>query len=150
MTREAAGSRSARQAASSCFDLSLSGLRVLVVEDEAEARELVAATLGRLGATVLTAASAATGYEALRVYRPDLLVADIGMADEDGYQLIERIRLLPVEDGGATPAIALTAYARPEDRDRALSAGYHEHLAKPVTADELVRAVASLARRPGA
>jgi CheY-like chemotaxis protein len=75
---------------------------------------------------------------------PDVVLSDIGMADEDGYELIRRVRALPAERGGLTPAIALTGYATRKDRERAMSAGYQLHLAKPVEPDELVAAVARL------
>ena len=92
--------------------------------------------------------AAASGSEALKIipsWRPDVLIADIGMPIEDGYGLIKRVRALPKEQGGQTPALALTAYARTEDRVRALSAGYQVHLSKPVDRAELTAVVARLA-----
>ncbi len=125
----------------------LDGLRVVVVEDEADTRDLLATMLSRQGAAVDTAPSAADGFEAVRRRPPDVLVCDIGMAGEDGYSLLSRVRALPSGEGGAVPAVALTAYARAEDRRRALDAGYQVHLAKPVDPDELIRTVARMAGR---
>lgn len=130
--------------------MSLNGLRVLVVDDEIDARMLLAAMLERCGAEVISVNSAQEGLEALETWRPDVLVADIGMPVEDGYALIRKVRTLPKDKGGQTPALALTAYARTEDRVRALSEGYQLHLAKPVDRVELATVVASLANRVGA
>ncbi|HEX2271296.1 MAG TPA: PAS domain S-box protein [Pyrinomonadaceae bacterium] len=127
--------------------MSLNGLRVLVVDDEMDARILLTAMLERCGAEVMAVNSAQEGLEALETWRPDVLVADIGMPVEDGYALIRKIRALPKDKGGQTPALALTAYARTEDRVRALSEGYQLHLAKPVDRVELATVVASLANR---
>jgi len=126
---------------------SLQGLRVLVVEDEADARELISTVLEQFGAQVRNAPSAAEGFSVLRVWRPDVLVSDIGMPNEDGFGLIARVRSLTPEEGGATPAVALTAYARAQDRLRTLSAGYQVHVPKPVEPEELAAAVGSLAGR---
>jgi signal transduction histidine kinase len=124
----------------------LEGTHVLVVDDEPDAREVVALTLERAGAKVATAASAP---EAIRLFEealPDVLVADIEMPGEDGYSLIERIRSLPQGKGGHTPAVALTAYASASDRERLFGAGFHRHVPKPVQPRDLVIAVATLAR----
>ena len=94
------------------------------------------------------AASAGEALEALRRRRPDVLVCDIGMPGEDGYALLARVRDLTAEEGGLVPAVALTAYARADDRRRALAAGYQAHLAKPVDPDELISLVARMAGRP--
>ena len=126
---------------------SLDGLRLLIVDDEVDFRDLVTTLLGRYGAVVKAAASANEALAYLQNWKPDVLVADIGMPDEDGYGLIRKVRALPAETGGSTPAIALTAYTRAEDRQRTLSAGYHMHLAKPITGPELAAAVANVARR---
>jgi CheY-like chemotaxis protein len=126
---------------------SLEGLRLLVVDDERDFRELVSVMLGRYGAVVKAAASAGEALVAVETWKPDVLVADIGMRDEDGYGLIRKVRALSSERGGSTPALALTAYTRTEDRLRALSAGYQIHLAKPITGPELATAVANLAGR---
>lgn len=126
---------------------SLDGLRLLVVDDEVDFRELVITMLGHYGANVKAAASASEALVDLENWKPDVLVADIGMRDEDGYGLIRKVRMLTAERGGSIPAIALTAYTRDEDRLRALSAGYHIHLAKPITGPQLAAAVANAAGR---
>lgn len=126
---------------------SLAGLRLLIVDDEVDFRELVTTMLGQYGAVVKVAASAGEALVHLENWKPDVLVADIGMPDEDGYGLIRKVRELSAERGGSTPAVALTAYTRPEDRLRVLSAGYHLHLAKPITGPELAAAVANVAGR---
>ena len=126
---------------------SLSGLRVLVVDDEIDARSLLTTMLERCGAQVIAVGSAREGLESVEAWQPDVLIADIGMPVEDGYGLIKKIRALPKERGGQTPALALTAYARTEDRVRALSEGYQVHLAKPVDRYELAAVVTGLGRR---
>jgi signal transduction histidine kinase len=123
----------------------LRGLRILVVDDEADARELIANVLGLEGADVRTAAS---GKEALRLvedWGPQVLVSDIGMPGMSGYDFIKAVRALPPERGGWVPAAALTAYASAEDRHRAMLAGYQMHISKPVDPERLVRVVADLA-----
>jgi CheY-like chemotaxis protein len=122
----------------------LSGLRVLVVDDEFDARVLLTTMLERSGAQVLAVGSAREVLASLETWKPDVLIADIGMPVEDGYSLIRKVRALPRERGGQTPALALTAYARTEDRIRALSEGYQMHLAKPVDRVELATVVTSL------
>jgi len=126
---------------------SLAGLRVLIVDDELDARELVTVMLERSGAEMKAAASGGEAMKIIEAWRPDVLIADIGMPVEDGYGLIKRLRALPKERGGQTPALALTAYARTEDRVRALSAGYQVHLSKPVDRAELTAVVARLAEK---
>lgn len=126
---------------------SLTGLRLLIVDDEVDFRDLVTTMLGQYGAVVRGVASAGEALVQLENWKPDVLVADIGMPDEDGYGLIRKVRELSAERGGSTPAVALTAYTRPEDRHRVLSAGYHLHLAKPITGPELAAAVANVAGR---
>jgi len=125
----------------------LDGLRVLVVDDEPDARELLKAGLGHCGARVTEAASAAEALASVEGAPPDLLISDIGMPGEDGYSLIRKVRSLPAERGGRVPAIALTAYARAEDRMQALRAGYQMHVPKPVELVELAAVAASLVRR---
>ena len=125
----------------------LAGLRVLVVDDEDDARDLLATVLRSCGSEVTTASSAAEAVAVVKTLKPELLVSDIEMPVEDGYSLITKIRALKPEDGGQTPAIALTAHARVEDRMRALSAGYQMHVPKPVEPAELVVVIASLAGR---
>ena len=127
----------------------LDGLRVLVVDDEADARELLAAGLGQCGAEVVAASSAREALDAMARLKFDALVSDIGMPGEDGYELIRLVRALPPAGGGRTPAVALTAYARAEDRLRALRAGFEMHAAKPVELTELVVVIANLSRRGG-
>ena len=117
------------------------------MDDEADARQLLAAMLERCGAEVKTCASTGEALEALEQYRPDILVSDIGMPGEDGYTLMEKVRALEPEGGERIPAVALTAYARVEDRMRALSAGYNMHVPKPVEPAELVMVIASLTGR---
>jgi PAS domain S-box-containing protein len=127
----------------------LDGLKVLVVDDEADTRELLRVGIGQCGAKVATAGSVREALEAIAEERPDLLISDIGMPGEDGYELIRKVRGLPAAGGGKIPAIALTAYARTEDRLRALRAGYQWHIAKPVELAELVAVMASLLQRDG-
>jgi len=128
---------------------SLKGSRVLVIDDEADAREVLTMILKQCGAEVFAADSVNNALEKFRQWQPDVVVSDIGMPHEDGYALIAKMRALPVEQGGTIPAIALTAYARPEDRERALAAGYQQHVSKPIEAAELASAVASLIERNG-
>jgi PAS domain S-box-containing protein len=125
----------------------LDGLRILVVDDEPDTRELLEVGLGRCGAEVMAAGSAAEALEVMATATPDVLISDIGMPSEDGYDLIRRVRQLPAGSGGRVPAIALTAYARTEDRLQALRAGYQMHVPKPVELAELVAVVASLVQR---
>ena len=131
----------------------LSGIRVMVVDDDADARELVAATLGHYGADVTTGASAADAMALLPESRPDVLLSDIAMQGEDGYTFIRRVRELPEERGGSVPAIALTAYAAAADRARALSAGFQLHIPKPFDPVQLAHTVQRLveqaSREPG-
>jgi PAS domain S-box-containing protein len=127
----------------------LEGVKVLVVDDEPDARRLLTEVLSRRGALVQSASSAGEALELLQAWRPHVLLSDIGMPDGDGYELIRRVRELPEERGGRTPAAALTAYAGPSDRARALSDGYQLHVAKPVEPAELTAVVASLAGARG-
>jgi CheY-like chemotaxis protein len=122
-------------------------VKVLVVDDEADARDLIRRLLVGAGATVETAASAAEGMEMLRTGRPDVLLSDIGMPEEDGYMFLKRVRKLPQDQGGGVPAVALTAFARMEDRRKALLCGYQMHLPKPVEAAELLAVVANVTKR---
>lgn len=123
----------------------LDGVKILVVDDEPDARELIQRVLEDCGAEVRLAASADSALTTYHEWRPDVLLTDIGMPHEDGYSLIQRVRSLTAEDGGNVPAAALTAFARPEDRKRALRAGFQIHLAKPIDPTELVTVAASLA-----
>jgi CheY-like chemotaxis protein len=122
----------------------LSGLRVLVVDDEDDTRRVISAVMSQHGAEVMACGSAREALDTLRRWRPDILMSDIGMPGEDGYALIRQVRALPADCGGRTPAAALTAYAREEDRKRALAAGYQLHVAKPFSAHELIAAVSNL------
>lgn len=126
---------------------SLNDLRVLVVDDEPDARELVAAVLTGRGADVVSVGSAGEALEEMEKHPFDVLVSDIGMPQMDGYALIEKIRQLPSDRGGRIPAAALTAYAGVEDRMRVLSAGYQMHIPKPVEPAELATVVGSIALR---
>ncbi len=125
----------------------LEGVRVVAVDDDADARKLLGTVLTRCRATVTVVASAAEALEAVRRERPDVLLSDVEMPGEDGYSLIAKVRALPPEEGGQTPAAALTAYARLEDRTKALRAGFQMHVPKPVEPAELVAVVANLAAR---
>ena len=125
----------------------LDGLRILVVDDEADTRDLLKQGLEFCGASVKVAESAAQALDAMKSSVPDVLISDIGMPGTDGYDFIQQIRKLSRHGGGKVAAIALTAYTRIEDRLRALRAGYDMHVPKPVELTELVAVAASLARR---
>ncbi len=127
----------------------LSGLRVLLVDDETDSRELLNTSLASCGALVTTAGSAGEAFETIRREPFDIILSDIGMPEEDGFSLIAKIRELPDEQGGKIPAIALTAYARSEDRIQALRSGFQMHIAKPVEPSELIAVVANLTGRIG-
>ena len=126
---------------------SLDGLRVLLVDDEAEAREILSTVITRTGAEVKTCKSAGEALSKLVEWKPDVILSDIAMPDEDGYSFINKVRSLPREKGGETPAAALTAYARDVDRHQALAAGYQMHIAKPIGAGQLITMIARLAGR---
>jgi len=125
----------------------LDGLRVLVVDDEADARQVISNLIARTGAEVRTCESARKALEVLEDWHPDVLMSDIAMPEEDGFSLIKKVRALPAEKGGRIPAAAVTAYAREEDRMRALAAGYQMHIAKPVSSVQLISMIAHLAGR---
>ncbi|HEY5446818.1 MAG TPA: ATP-binding protein, partial [Pyrinomonadaceae bacterium] len=126
---------------------SLEGLRVLLVDDEPETRQILSTVISRRGAEVKACETAGEALDVLIDWRPDVLMSDIAMPDEDGYSFIGKVRSLPPDKGGETPAAALTAYARDEDRDRALAAGYQMHIAKPISSGLLVLTIARLAGR---
>jgi signal transduction histidine kinase len=126
----------------------LMGVRLLVVDDDPGARELISGMLEGFGAQVSVAETGQAALALLFAQRPDVLIADLGMPGMDGYALIEQVRALDPDFGGLTPAVAVTAYASPQDRLRALQAGYQNHVAKPVEAEELAIVIASLAGRP--
>ena len=125
----------------------LSGLELLVVEDDDDSRLLIQRALEAAGASVSAVSSAGAAFAFLEGHRVDVLVSDIGMPDEDGLTLIKRVRALPEDRGGSIPAIALTAYARHEDAAASVRAGFQIHLSKPVDIDGLTTSVASLAAR---
>jgi PAS domain S-box-containing protein len=125
----------------------LNGIRVLVVDDDADAREMLEIMLVQFGADLKVSVSAKEALKALDHWKPDVLVSDIEMPGEDGYFLIKQVRALPPERGGKVPAVALTGYSRQEDRLRLLAAGYQEHLSKPVEMVQLAEAIRSLSGR---
>jgi signal transduction histidine kinase/ActR/RegA family two-component response regulator len=122
----------------------LSGLRILAVDDEVDTRDMVRGVLEEFGADVVTAGSAKEAVDALRGWQPDVIICDIGMPGEDGYALIRQVREMEAAQRRNTPAIALTGYVRIEDRMRALAAGFQMFLPKPVEANELVITIANL------
>jgi CheY-like chemotaxis protein len=124
---------------------SLTGLRLLLIDDEPDVLEMLAAYLSSRGAAVLVAADVAEGLQKLKESRPDVVVCDIGMPGLDGYNFIEVLRGFPPAEGGATPVVALTAYARPEDRRRAIVHGFDMHVAKPLDPGELAAVIERLA-----
>jgi len=126
---------------------SFAGLKILVVDDELDARELIKRVLARSSADVITARSAAEGLDLVKTEKPDLIISDIGMPEKNGYQFIREVRELPADDGGHAPAIALTAFARSDDISKALDAGYQRHLPKPVDAFELITVISDLTGR---
>ena len=125
----------------------LADVRVLIVDDDADARELLEIILLQFGAEVKVATSVQQALKSLERWKPDAIVSDVGMPDEDGYSLIQKVRKLEQARGGLTPAIALTGYGRPEDRLKLLAAGYQVHLSKPVEMRQLVDSIASLTNR---
>ncbi|MFN7943944.1 MAG: PAS domain S-box protein [Blastocatellia bacterium] len=133
--------------ADSAPHLALSGTRVLVVEDETDTRELLSLLLDEHGAATISVSSADEALTVLRQWTPDLLISDLAMSDKDGYWLIRRIREMPLGQDGRMPAIALTAYARAEDRLRSLEAGFQLHLPKPFDPEDLIDAAARLLGR---
>jgi CheY-like chemotaxis protein len=126
----------------------LDHVRVLVVEDDPDTLDLLKAVLDDSGADVITAASVQQALDTFEQWRPDVLVSDLAMPERDGYELIGEVRSRGSDQGGNTPAVALTAYARIEDQRRALAAGFQMHIAKPVAPKELITALASLSGRP--
>ncbi len=130
-------------------DTGLKKISLLLIEDEADQRLLLKRVFEGQGATVHLAEDAGTGLELLRKERPQVLVSDIGLPGMDGYEFLRRVRLLSAEEGGRTPAIALTAFARVEDRQRALKAGFQAHVTKPAEAEELINVIVNLASLVG-
>jgi CheY-like chemotaxis protein len=119
----------------------LQGVRILLVDDEPDGLDVVRQMLERAGAKVTPASSSAEAMELLAQHRPDLIISDIAMPGEDGYALVRRVRSLSAEAGGSTPAVALSAYSRDEDRQQALTAGFQAHVAKPVEPAGLLEAL---------
>lgn len=136
--------RASRSVVPSQLPAILDGVRVVVIDDDLDAQQLIEAILRNAGATVHVAASAPQGLELLHRVQPDVLLCDLGLPGEDGFALIRRVRGLDAAEGGRTPAVAVTAFARSGDRTRALLAGFHVHVAKPFDADELIATVAGL------
>ena len=125
--------------------MSLNGLRLLVVDDDPDTRELLTIFFQYDGADIVTVASASEALEAISRVEPDILISDICLPDEDGYSLLLKVRNIKTEQGGEIPAIALTGCVRKDERVRALSAGFRKHLSKPVDLDELTSVVTRLA-----
>jgi len=129
----------------------LDGARILIVEDEADTRDALSLIVSQAGAAVTAVATTAAALAALAASRADVLLCDIGLPTEDGYVLIRKLRALPAEDGGATPAVALTAFAQASDRARAVAAGFDTHIAKPIEPERLLQTLAhALSPRAGA
>jgi CheY-like chemotaxis protein len=126
----------------------LDGLQVLVADDDSEALALANVILSSAGAEVRTCLSASAALDLLRQWRPDVLVSDIEMPGEDGFSLIQKVRRLRPDEGGETPAIAVTAYGGPQDRLRALAAGFNMHVPKPVDPGELTAIISGVASQP--
>ena len=142
--------RGGRSVATEFKRLDLRGITVVVVDDQDDARDLIKRVLEECGAKVVTARAAGEALATVERERPDVLVSDIGMPEVDGYELLKRVRALGSAKGGGLPAVALTAFARSEDRTRALHAGFLVHVSKPVEPSELVATVASVVGRTGA
>jgi PAS domain S-box-containing protein len=144
--------KSVSERSSACDDVppALVGVRLLVVDDDADALALLALLLEKNGAEVLAVGSAAAALEALERFRPDVILSDIGMPDGDGFEFLRSVRAHADSRGGNVPALALTAYASEVDRERALAAGFQQHLGKPVDPQALVAALAALAGRAAA
>jgi CheY-like chemotaxis protein len=126
---------------------SLRGVRVLVVEDEPDSRELLEEMLVDVGMIVDAAGTVAEAFNALMANRPDVIISDIGMPYENGYSFLRNLRQVLPEDGGTIPALALTGLARDEDRERAFAAGFNQHLAKPFSRDRVLQALSELTQR---
>ncbi|HTN84653.1 MAG TPA: ATP-binding protein, partial [Sorangium sp.] len=143
--RDGEGGADVARASPGALERPLDGLRVLVVDDEADAGEVAGAMLRELGVEPRVARSAEEALRALVEFRPDILVSDLGMPFEDGFSLMRKVRALPPDAGGGIPAVAVTAYARSEDRQRALAAGFQAYLAKPISAADLADVMSNLA-----
>ncbi|WP_375469721.1 AAA family ATPase [uncultured Nostoc sp.] len=143
---ESKGIKDAKDNSSLLADQSspLSGLQILVVDDDADMREFLSFMLEQYGATVITVTSAIAALTALSQSQPNLIISDIGMPEMDGYMLMRQVRSLKPEQGGAIPAIALTAYAGEMDQQQAIAVGFQQHISKPVDPEELVKAIVLL------
>jgi len=137
----------ARRASPPLTGPALAGLRIVVVEDDPTALELIKQVLVQAGAAVIECRDAAAGLNLVIQQRPDVIISDIEMPSEDGYSLMRKVRALGPEQGGKTPAVALTALSRPEDRIRSLMAGFNIHVSKPADPAELTTIVVSLTGR---
>jgi CheY-like chemotaxis protein len=126
----------------------LVGIRVLVVDDEADSRNFLVFALEEFGAVATAVPSVSRALQVFGSFKPDMLISDIGMPEQDGYTLIQQVRTLPRTQGGQIPAIALTAYAGEKDRQKAIAAGFQKHLSKPVAPDELTRVIVELLGAP--
>ncbi|MDQ3232720.1 MAG: response regulator [Pseudobdellovibrionaceae bacterium] len=124
--------------------MALSGVKILIIDDEPDVLEIIKLILAHYQAEVIATSSAMEGLEHVQSYRPDVIVSDIGMPQMDGYQFIRKVRDLPQHNGGQTPAVALTAFSRPEDQIKALEAGFQRHLSKPVDLQRLIDTIASV------
>jgi CheY-like chemotaxis protein len=128
-------------------NLDLTGIRVLIIDDDPDSRELISMVIAQAGAEATTVASAAEFLNVLESFQPDVVVSDIGMPEVDGYTLLRQVRSLSPDQGGQVPAIALTAYAGEIDRQQAIAAGFQKHIVKPIEPDKLVVAIVSLLSR---
>ena len=126
---------------------SLRGVRVLLVEDDPDSREVLEVVFRDAGMIVDSASSVAEAFEALVANRPDVIVSDIGMPFENGYSFLRNLRQVLQEEGGTIPALAVTGFTRPEDRERAFAAGFSAHLPKPIDPNHVLGALADLARQ---
>lgn len=130
-------------------DSALSGMKILLIDDELDIRDMTKLILTLYQASVIAAASAIEGLIQLKTHKFDVIISDIGMPQMDGYQFIREVRNLPAHNGGQTPAIALTAFNREDDRKRAFNAGFQRHLSKPFELQILIDTIASVARQIG-
>jgi CheY-like chemotaxis protein len=128
-------------------DLILLGIKILLVDDEPDILMITTFILMQYHAEVIAAPTPQEGLEQVKRHRPDVIISDIGMPHMDGYQFMRAVRGLPLYEGGQTPAIAMTAFNRPQDRTRAFEAGFQRHLSKPVDMQELIKTILSTAGR---
>lgn len=128
-------------------DSAVAGVKVLIVDDEPAALEITKLMLTLYRAQVIAAATGAKALEQIQMYRPDVIISDISMPQMDGYQFIRQVRNLSPHVGGGTPAVALTAFGRTEDRERAINAGFQRHLSKPVELHALIDTIVSVTQK---